>query len=247
MKKHILKALSLAAIFTLSFTNTWAQETPQVVSLSPTNGAIDVSKSPVLRISFDKAISIGEGKIFIFEPEENSYSHYFLSKIMSGFPPVMKLNPILRLENGDRTLTIDLSETSLPFGKTIYVAIDSTVIKVGESNWDYLDPGDWSSLPQWCFTIESEPEPLTATLSPENGATNVPVNTAEFVLTFNEDIELVGPDKFAKLFIKDEQYSSSAVELKPSMIDGNTLNLSFESNILSYETEYEITIPTDAI
>lgn len=243
MKKHILKALSLAAIFTLSFTNTWAQD----VTFSPPIAETGVSKSPVLRISFDKAISIGEGEIFIFVPEENGYLHYFSSKIKSGFPPVMKLNPILRLENGDRTLTIDLSETSLPFGKTIYVAIDSTVIKVGESNWDYLDPGDWSSLPQWCFTIESEPEPLTATLSPENGATNVPVNTTEFVLTFDEDIELVGADKYAKLFIKDEQYSHRSVELNPNMIDRNTLNLSFESNILSYETEYEITIPTDAI
>jgi len=97
------------------------------------------------------------------------------------------------------------------------------------------------------FTTTATPTPLTATLSPENGATNVPVNTTEFVLTFDEDIELVGADKYAKLFIKDEQYSSRVVELNPTMIDGNTLNLSFGSNILSYETEYEITIPTDAI
>src|SRR5690606_17884801 len=62
MKKHILKALSLAAIFTLSFTNTWAQDPPEVVSLSPSNRATDVSLREDLEITFDQPIQFGFGE-----------------------------------------------------------------------------------------------------------------------------------------------------------------------------------------
>src|SRR5690554_6439197 len=46
MKKHILKALSLAAIFTLSFTNTWALDyvngTPSVTNITQNAATIQI-------------------------------------------------------------------------------------------------------------------------------------------------------------------------------------------------------------
>ena len=244
MKQYLLKVWMTAALSLLVVGGVWGQE-------SYTPGYPNVSDITHESAKLNVSASVGGGN-------NRRPTHYALFVVLESTDTAPEIQDVIDWTDdansgailAGRYGEIGLSAPDTEFSIEAFGLDAETayVVYIVTTENDYetvvIETTEPTAVP---FTTTAAPTPLTATLSPENGATNVPVNTTEFVLTFDEDIELVGADKYAKLFIKDEQYSSRVVELNPTMIDGNTLNLSFGSNILSYETEYEITIPTDAI
>lgn len=243
MKTHILKTWLIAGLSLFAISTAWGQ----TVTYSPSIGATGVSVSPVLSIEFDDAITIENGNIYVYEEDVNGFILPIPSmvEVIIGRPPVTTtINPILSVDSENKTLSIDLSGHTLPYDKTIYVSIDGSVIRVGGTQWNTLDPGDWSVLSSWSFTTEAAPKPLTATLSPVDNALNVPISTPNFVLTFSENVELAGANFYVELF--ENGVSKEVQSVGVNNILNNKISLSFNYP-RQYAKEYSITIPANAI
>ena len=240
MKTHILKTWLIAGLSLFAISTAWGQ----TVTYSPSIGATGVSVSPVLSIEFDGAITIGSGNIYVYEEDVDGF-YLSISSMTNPRPPVTTtINPILSVDSENKTLSIDLSGHTLPYDKTIYVSIDGSVISVGGTQWNTLNPGDWSVLSSWSFTTEAAPQPLTATLSPVDNALNVPISTPNFVLTFSENVELAGANFYVELF--ENGVSKEVQSVGVNNILNNKISLSFNYP-RQYAKEYSITIPANAI
>ena len=94
------------------------------------------------------------------------------------------------------------------------------------------------------FTTTAAPTPLTATLSPADDATNVPVSTSTFEITFGENVELAGGTVLVELYQSGTVVGSTG--LYSSNISNNVVSLSF-NHTLEHAKEYEIVFPANAI
>src|SRR5690554_5722322 len=229
-----------AALSLLALGGAWGQ----AVTYSPSIGATNVSVSPVLSIEFDEEVTIGRGNIYVYEEDIEGYIFTIPTMVQVGRPPVTEsiLNPILNLDEVNNILSIDLAGQTLPNSTAIYITIEATAISVDGEPWDELET--WDPMPAWSFTTTAAPTPLTATLSPADNAPNVPVPTSIFEITFSENVELAGGTVLVELYQSGTVVGSTG--LYSSNISNKVVSLSF-NHTLSYEKEYEIVFPANAI
>src|SRR5690554_748955 len=245
MKQYLLKVWMTAALSLLVVGGVWGQ----TVTYSPSNGATDVSVSPVLSIEFDGEVTIGSGNIYVYSGD---YSTYIEIPAQIKSPPPgpysYSMNELLSVVGN--TLFIDLTEGLLPNSTMLWVSIDASVISVDENEWDILDTWE-PNFPEWSFTTVSAPTPLTATLSPADGAPNVPVSTSTFEIRFSENVEFTGAESmYAGLYKNGSSVEGQllATSNENVVIDNlnNSLTISF-SHSFDYDTYYYITIPSGAV
>src|SRR5690554_5910379 len=240
MKQYLLKVWMTAALSLLVVGGVWGQ----AVTYSPSIGATNVSVSPVLSIEFDGEVTIGSGNIYVYSGD---YSTYIEIPAQIKSPPPgpysYSMNELLSVVGN--TLFIDLTEGLLPNSTMLWVSIDASVISVDENEWDILDTWE-PNFPEWSFTTVSAPTPLTATLSPADDATNVPVSTSTFEIRFSEDVKMADGVFFVSLFEKGVTPSKRNVELYSGLISDTIVSIDFDFQFL-YGKEYEIVFPANAI
>src|SRR5690554_5971550 len=240
MKQYLLKVWMTAALSLLVVGGVWGQ----TVTYSPSNGATDVSVSPVLSIEFDGEVTIGSGNIYVYSGDYSTYIE-IPAQIKSPAPDpyTYSLNELLYVVGN--TLFIDFTEGLLPNSTMLWVSIDASVISVDENEWVILDT--WEPyFPEWSFTTVSSPTTLTATLSPVDDATYVPVSTSTFEIRFSEDVKMADGVFFVSLFEKGVTPSKRNVELYSGLISNTIVSIDFDFQFL-YGKEYEIVFPANAI
>src|SRR5690554_3015794 len=238
MKQYLLKVWMTAALSLLVVGGVWGQ----AVTYSPSIGATNVSVSPVLSIEFDGEVTLNpNGFISVYNIDHSSMVS--LSTGSAGSPPFLPPSgPDTRLIINTNVLTIDLSTSSLDFETEHWVYISESALEVDGIAWNQLlaTPGEWS------FTTTAAPAPLTATLSPADDATNVPVSTSTFEITFSENVKMADGEFFVRLFEKGVTPSKRGVELYSGLISGTIVSIDFDFQFL-YGKEYEIVFPANAI
>lgn len=240
MKQYLLKVWMTAALSLLALGGAWGQ----TVTYSPLIGATDVSVSPVLSIEFDGEVTIGSGNIYVYSEDYNTFIE-IPAQIKSPPPGPYSYSMNELLSVVGNTLFIDLTEGLLPNSTMLWVSIDASVISVDENEWDILDTWE-PNFPEWSFTTVSAPTPLTATLSPADDATNVPVSTSTFEIMFSEDVKMADGVFFVSLFEKGVTPSKRNVELYSGLISNTIVSIDFDFQFL-YGKEYEIVFPANAI
>src|SRR5690554_4530174 len=238
MKQYLLKVWMTAALTLLALGGVWGQ----TVTYSPSIGATDVSVSPLLSIEFDGEVTLNPGgSIIVYNSDPSSMVS--LSTGSDGSPPLyIPSGPDTRLIINTNVLTIDLSKSSLDFETKYWVYISESALEVDGIAWNQLlaTPGEWS------FTTTAAPAPLTATLSPADDATNVPVSTSTFEITFSENVKMADGEFFVRLFEIGVTPSKRGVELYSGLISGTIVSIDFDFQFL-YGKEYEIVFPANAI
>jgi hypothetical protein len=235
MKKHILKALSLAAIFTLSFTNTWALDyvngTPLVTSIT--------QNAATIQIEVDQ-----------FIPGVFSYYVVLESKEV---PPTLT-----EVTDGCR------SGTSQPFtfwGFVSYQPGSMTVSKTVEGlgggkdyvlyvytkNWG--DPGNSientepTAINFSTLEVPVPPYVVEGGYFPASGAVEVPIS-GELRLEFNEPVKFGADHELFFIYNEGGLIRTFAAGVQNVSIseDGYELIVDLSSSTLSYETEYFVVI-----
>src|SRR5690554_4056461 len=238
MKQYLLKVWMTAALSLLVVGGVWGQ----TVTYSPSIGATDASVSPVLSIEFDGEVTLNPGGSIIVYSSDPS-SMVSLSTGSDGSPPFyIPSGPDTRLTINTNVLTIDLSTSSLDFETEYWVFISESALEVDGIAWNQLSDTQGG----WSFTTTAAPTPLTATLSPADDATNVPVSTSTFEITFSENVKMADGEFFVRLFEKGVTPSKRGVELYSGLISGTIVSIDFDFQFL-YGKEYEIVFPANAI
>src|SRR5690606_14145290 len=136
MKQYLLKVWMTAALSLLVVGGVWGQTAPTVVSLSPADGATDVSVSPVLSIEFDGEVTLNPGgSILVYNSDYSSMVS--LSTGSAGSPPFPPLiGTDTRLIINTNVLTIDLSTSSLDFETKYWVYISESALEVDGIAWN---------------------------------------------------------------------------------------------------------------
>ena len=153
--------------YSFSFTTQAAPTPPQVISTSPTDGAIGISLSTTIQITFSEAMN-----------EASTEAAFSIGPVVAG---VFSWNP------GSTILTFTPS-ADLSYGTTYTVTIDGTAQdQQGETldgDYDGVSEGSPTDDYTFGFTTELPPPPQVTSHSPTDGQSNVPLSEP-IVINFN--------------------------------------------------------------
>jgi hypothetical protein len=143
---------------------------PTIISLSPTNNALNIPSSNQLSILFSEAVTVATGSVYIY----NADNHNLFEEI----------SVISEQITGSGTDTIGIIASS-PFESetSYYVYIDDTAF-VGTTELAFA--GIYSTS-TWNFTIADETSPYITYLSPSNNS-NAVRPMLPFIIGFNEPV-----------------------------------------------------------
>lgn len=249
MKQYLLKVWMTAALSLLALGGVWGQEsyTPEYPKVS------DIThESAKLKVS----ASVGGLKLVNPIPVMYGPSHYTSFIVLDANevePNIAEViswsldgNEELIPEGRYGLIGLSASDTEFSFeayslsSETSYVAYFVTTEDFETSVIGATEP---TAVP---FTTRATPTPLTATLSPADDATNVPVSTSTFEIRFSEDVEMADGVFFVSLFEKGVTRSKRNVELYSDLISGTIVSIDFDFQFL-YGKEYKIVFPANAI
>lgn len=111
-------------------------------SLSPANGAVEVSRAPTLEVSFDQEITWGPSGVLTIHRSDNDSTAATISREQKG------------ASISQDQLSIVFSSESLEYGTEYYVIIDEGFVKA--SNTSAVFPG-LTDKAVWTFTTETAP------------------------------------------------------------------------------------------
>jgi methionine-rich copper-binding protein CopC len=143
---------------------------PVVASLTPTNGATNVSLTNSFAITFNENIAQNTGTITIKRSSDNSVFETITlpSNLVSISTVSAVINPINNLQNNTQYY-IEISNGAITdLAGNVYAGF------TGNSTWQFSTPDD---IP-----------PTVVSFSPDNGVTNASP-TANLVMTFNENVQ----------------------------------------------------------
>ncbi len=203
-----------------SFTTGAAPDTQApTATLSPTNGATNVSISSNLVLTFSEPVTKGTGSITI------SYGTTSQSILLSSV--ALSLNGL--------TATID--PANFPYATVVGVSVPNTAFRDASGN---AYAGTTSST--WSFTTGAAPDTQapTATLSPANGVTNVSAST-NLVLTFSEPVT-----KGTGSIIITHGATSQTIALTSVTMSLSSLTATIDPANFPYSTTVSVTVPNTA-
>jgi hypothetical protein len=208
---------------TWSFTTGTAPDTQApTATLSPANGATNVSAGSNLVLTFSEPVTKGTtGSITI--------THGTTSQTIALSSVVMSLNGL--------TATIDPT-ANFPFSTVVGVSVPNTAFRDAAGNF-YA--GTTSST--WSFTTGSAPDTQapTATLSPANGATNVSVSS-NLVLTFSEPVTKATTGSITIT----HGTTSQSIALSSVVMSLNGLTATIDPANFPFSTSVGVTVPNTA-
>lgn len=197
---------------------------PAISSRTPDIAATDVSIHTSVSITFDEPIAAAAGTVHLFKEAG-------VSDVEIGIGPV----GIVGSEAGFTT------SAPLESSETYYVLIDSDAFTDLASPTPNAFPGI-SSETDWTFTTAApDVIPPTATLTPADDSTNVPL-ASDIVLSFDEDVQAGGGVLSLKKTVGDvlvEEFASSDANVD---ITGGTVTIN-PSALLEPGTDYYIEAP----
>ncbi len=203
---------------TWRFTTGSAPDTisPMVVALSPVADAMEVSITSNLELTFSEAVTKGSGSITItYGSTTQSISVDAISLSSDGTKAI--INP-----------------ADFPYSTPVSVEVPSGAFKDEAGNlFAGLSAGTWR------FTTRAEPDTKapTATLSPGNGATNVPV-TSNLTLTFSEAVT-----KGNGSITITHGASSQSISVNAVALSGDGLTATINPADFPYATTVGVTVP----
>ncbi|MFY0628338.1 MAG: Ig-like domain-containing protein, partial [Reichenbachiella sp.] len=190
---------------------------PNIVSKVPVQGAVEISPSEDIVITYDEEIAAGTGDF----------------QILNIAGDVLESIATSQADFTDNILTIT---PSILDEKTTYrVVVPDTFVEdaLGHQH-------DGISFGNWNFTTGDETAPTLLSLSPEDDATNVAID-ANFSAVFDEDIKLIESDQIVVLYrgsIVDRIIEEGDARLS---ISGSELGIDFTTDLLP-GTDYSIWI-----
>jgi hypothetical protein len=175
MKTLLLKIGLIGGLFALNNLNI----NGQTFSYAPNTDENNVSLTPILSVSFDDNLTLGEGKNFYIYNETNPETIILYTGRTT--PPNMPPSPKDdRLILNGNTLFIDFSETSLEPNSNYVVYADEGAILLNGVAWDVL----WNNYPYWTFTTTSATPSWTSSYPTIISQTNT---TANLELSIDQD------------------------------------------------------------
>lgn len=140
---------------------------PTIVSVTPTNNAVDVSLTANLEIEFSENILAGSGNIVIKNTSTGAALTTFDASAANITANIATMDPGPEFEENT----------------TYHVLIDGGAFVDGSGN-EFAGIADNTT---WSFTTGDFTNPIISRLSPENNATNVNVNTSLYAI-FSEQV-----------------------------------------------------------
>ncbi|WP_425390481.1 Ig-like domain-containing protein [Ekhidna sp.] len=211
---------------------------PQITSLSPTNGATDVSITSNLVLTFNEEVQLtgaGTFKMFNKVTGEQIGPNWF-------FPGGATVD--------DNMVTYDIP-IDLPYETEIYFTITNAIEDVwGNAAENITGDADW------VITTELAPDeiaPVMTSLNPSDNSLNVSLDE-DLEITFDEPI--VGSADGGFVRVKKVSNGAQILGGRPAFeedqfsIDGNVLTIhlsEYTNQAPEYETEYYVTIQNNAI
>lgn len=195
--------------------------TPVISSLSPADGAFDVSVDTDLVIVFDPNVNKGIGNIEIYNGDTDILVQ------------TIDIDDLAATLVGD-TLTIELN--TLDYDTTYYVLIDSGIVKNDDEE---IFAGITAAF-DWFFTT-GEPidtTPVVFNLAPANGQSFVSIDT-DLVIVFNQNVNAGTGNVGIYNAATDTLVESVAVA--SSMITGDTLTIEL-TDPLDLATTYYVLV-----
>lgn len=193
--------------------------TPVISSLSPADGAFDVSVDTDLVILFDPNVNKGIGNIEIY----NGDTDILVQTIDIDTATLV-----------DDTLTIEL--TPLDYETTFYVLIDSGIVEndAEEAFTGITAPFDWA------FTTGApiDTTPAVFNLAPANGQSFVSIDT-DLVIVFNQNVN-AGTGN-VEIYNAATDTLVESVAVASSMITGDTLTIEL-TDPLDFGTTYYVLV-----
>ncbi len=208
-----------------------AAPAPEITTLSPEDDEIDVIKTIIPSITFDKAIEKGTGNIQI----RRSSDDLLLTEYSAS-------SNLIRIT--DKTATLSLGDAVFDYGTEYYIQIPNGGIVS-------TDGGTFAGITDkitWSFTIIDAPKLTLESLSPATDATDVALD-ASFVMTFSEEVQgAIGLE--AKLYNATDDsevidYSQTANQ-NLFTFSGNQVTVSF-GNYLEASTTYYLQMTNFAV
>lgn len=249
MKQYLLKVWMTASLSLLVVGGVWGQA-------AYTSGYPNVSDITHESATLNVSASVGGMIQVSLRPLMYAPSHYTLFIVLDANEDEPTIEEVISWSldgNGELIpegrygeIGLSASDTEFSFeayslsSETSYVAYFVTTEDFATSVIGATEP---TAVP---FTTTATPTPLTATLSPADDATNVPVSTSNFVLTFSENVELADGTFYAELFEVGVIEAVDAKRLYSTNISNNVVSLSF-NHTLEHAKEYEIVFPVNAI
>ncbi len=217
---------------------TWQFETieapdndpPIVISLTPSNGAVDIELDANLVIEFNEDIYL-DNNAGTFELRRKSPDQ--LVEAFDIFGP--------RISGGNNSTTITIDPTNdLDYETEYYFLIGSNDVIIDGADNAFAG---FSSDTDWSFSTGIEPDntpPSITNFSPVNGASNV-ANDVPIILTFSEDVQLSG---FGPIRIRRASNNANLHEIDPASgqveISGNVVTIQPIGGFLPTEEEVEV-------
>ncbi len=253
IESNLIQSTEGASFGGISDNSTWSFTTeavppPSIASLSPENNATDVPLDITLTLTFDQIIQfnpIGTFNIVIFTPNGEEPILFEGFQIVEGSLPI-------GVSISDNQIFIDPS-SDFDFEKNYYINIESNLIQSTEG----VSFGGISDNSTWSFTTEAAPAPPSIiSLSPENNATDVPVD-ATLTLTFDANIKAnpLSSDPAPRIYVKNK--ADGSIVLEYAVSEGVFKNTSepteevsiFENSLVinppanfDFSTDYYVTI-----
>jgi hypothetical protein len=207
---------------TWSFTTGSAPDTQApTATLSPANGATNVPVSSNLVLTFSEPVTKAATGSITITQGATSQSIALSSVVLSA-----------------SGLTATIDPANFPYSTTVGVAVPNTAFKDLAGN---AYAGTTSST--WSFTTGTAPDTQapTATLSPANGATNVPVSS-NLVLTFSEPVTKATTGSITIT----QGASSQTIALSSVVLSASGLTATIDASNFPYSTSVGVTVPSTA-
>lgn len=196
---------------------------PQIVGLSPANGAMNVALTPQLTMTFQKDIKVGTGNIVLKKNSDNS-----TRETMDITGSQVKVT--------GKKVSISLTNP-LMSATQYYVEIASSALTDLEGN-AFAGINDNTT---WTFTTLDTAVPLVSKFEPANGSTNVPLNTS-LVLAFQDKIVVGTGNINLRKYNDGSIISSFDVTGNQVTIDNNKVTIAWKEALLP-GTQYYVEIP----
>ncbi len=203
----------------INFSNVYQYEAtdavaPTLSSLSPLDGATNVTGNTNLAVTFNEEVVVGSGNVSIFKSSDDSLVEAI--DVTSG------------QVTGTATATITINpNTNLEAGVSYYIQIDATAI-------DDLNNNSFAGIADettWDFTVETTP-PIVSSFSPIDNASTVLVNS-NLIITFDEAVDVQTGN--ITIFKSSDDSLVEAIDVTGGLVTGTgtttiTVNPTFNLN-----------------
>ncbi|MBI1858602.1 MAG: Ig-like domain-containing protein [Candidatus Melainabacteria bacterium] len=198
-----------------------------VVSLSPSDDAINVSANTNLQINFNKPVMVNTGNITIRKP---------IKKLNNNLPTGngdILLNPVAQSADDSIVETIDVTSSAVTGSGTSTITINPSTdldsdteyyVNVDANAFDDTASNNFIGITDkftWSFKTADTVAPVIKTFSPLDGATNVNANS-DLIIVFSEPVlAKIGNINVYKLTTNPDEKPVETIDVNSDRVAGS--------------------------